>query len=115
MNTTVPAVDQKWVTGFIWGIRGRVGQLVVGQNVVVERTLVALFARGHLLLQGVWPGQAAGRFGVVQVHRSRIRLDCRSRLTCCRPTYWDRKSSTSGPEIFARRVRSDLHQSAAGG
>lgn len=38
-------------------IRERVGRVVVGQDVVVERILVALFTGGHLLLQGM-PGLA---------------------------------------------------------
>ena len=42
---------------FIRLIRERVGLVVVGQDVVVERLLIALFTGGHLLLQGV-PGLA---------------------------------------------------------
>ncbi len=42
---------------FIQKIRERVGTVVVGQDVVVERALIALFTGGHLLLQGV-PGLA---------------------------------------------------------
>lgn len=42
---------------FIREVRERVGTVVVGQDVVVERLLVALFTGGHLLLQGV-PGLA---------------------------------------------------------
>ncbi len=42
---------------FISQIRERVATVVVGQDVVVERTLIALFTGGHLLLQGV-PGLA---------------------------------------------------------
>ena len=38
-------------------MRRRVATVVVGQEVVVERTLIALFTSGHLLLQGV-PGLA---------------------------------------------------------
>lgn len=38
-------------------IRGRVAQVVVGQDVVVERLLIALLTSGHVLLQGV-PGLA---------------------------------------------------------
>jgi MoxR-like ATPase len=38
-------------------IRERVGETVVGQEALVERTLVALFTGGHLLLQGM-PGLA---------------------------------------------------------
>ena len=42
---------------FIRLVRERVGLVVVGQDVVVERLLIALFTGGHLLLQGV-PGLA---------------------------------------------------------
>ena len=42
---------------FIQDIRQRVAQVVVGQEVVVERLLIALFTGGHVLLQGV-PGIA---------------------------------------------------------
>ena len=42
---------------FIRRIRERVATVVVGQDVVVERTLISLFTGGHLLLQGV-PGLA---------------------------------------------------------
>src|SRR5436305_3597264 len=44
-------------TQFIRAVRERIGTVVVGQDVVVERLLVALFTGGHLLLQGV-PGLA---------------------------------------------------------
>src|SRR5206468_7100992 len=44
-------------TQFIRAVRERIGTVVVGQDVVVERMLVALFTGGHLLLQGV-PGLA---------------------------------------------------------
>jgi MoxR-like ATPase len=42
---------------FIRAVRERIAEVVVGQDVVVERLLVALFTGGHLLLQGV-PGLA---------------------------------------------------------
>src|SRR5437764_2891993 len=42
---------------FIRDVRERIGTVVVGQDVVVERLLIALFTGGHLLLQGV-PGLA---------------------------------------------------------
>src|SRR3954468_2446977 len=38
-------------------VRERVAQVVVGQEVVVERLLIALLTGGHLLLQGM-PGLA---------------------------------------------------------
>ena len=47
----------KEVIEFIDKIRTRVATVVVGQDVVVERLLIALFTGGHLLLQGV-PGLA---------------------------------------------------------
>jgi MoxR-like ATPase len=42
---------------FVRDVRDRVATVVVGQEVVVERLLIALFTGGHLLLQGV-PGLA---------------------------------------------------------
>jgi len=42
---------------FIRQVRERVGTVVVGQEVVVERILISLFTGGHLLLEGV-PGLA---------------------------------------------------------
>ena len=42
---------------FVADVRRRVGSVVVGQEEVVERLLVALFTGGHLLLEGV-PGLA---------------------------------------------------------
>src|SRR5437588_483139 len=42
---------------FIRQVRERISTVVVGQDVVVERMLIALFTGGHLLLQGV-PGLA---------------------------------------------------------
>ncbi|MEZ6065119.1 MAG: MoxR family ATPase [Planctomycetaceae bacterium] len=42
---------------FITAARAQIARVVVGQDVVVERLLVALFTGGHILLQGV-PGLA---------------------------------------------------------
>jgi MoxR-like ATPase len=44
-------------TRFLDDVRGRIATVVVGQDVVVERLLIALFTGGHILLQGV-PGIA---------------------------------------------------------
>jgi MoxR-like ATPase len=57
---TVPSQqppDLDKVIHYLNAIRGRVGKVVVGQDVVVERCLIALLTGGHLLLQGV-PGLA---------------------------------------------------------
>jgi len=42
---------------FVVDVRRRVAEVVVGQDAVVERILIALFTGGHLMLQGV-PGLA---------------------------------------------------------
>src|ERR1700710_2773149 len=42
---------------FVNGVRERVAKIVVGQDVVVERVMIALLTGGHLLLQGL-PGLA---------------------------------------------------------
>ncbi len=44
-------------TSFVTDVRERVGEVVVGQDVVVERMMIALLTGGHLLLLGV-PGTA---------------------------------------------------------
>jgi len=44
-------------TDFVAEVRDRIGQVVIGQEGVVERLLIALFTGGHLLLQGM-PGLA---------------------------------------------------------
>jgi MoxR-like ATPase len=49
--------DFRHTEDFIRAVRERVATVVVGQEVVVERLLVALFTGGHLMLQGV-PGLA---------------------------------------------------------
>ncbi|MEM7783860.1 MAG: AAA family ATPase, partial [Planctomycetota bacterium] len=56
---TAPPVKEstQQAAEFIKRIRERVATVVVGQDVVVERTLISLFTGGHLLLQGV-PGLA---------------------------------------------------------
>ena len=59
---------------FIRRVRERVATVVVGQDVVVERTLIALFTGGHLLLQGV-PGLA--KTLLVSVVAKTIDLDFR--------------------------------------
>lgn len=57
MSTTQSNLNAQDVIKFISDIRERIATVVVGQDVVVERTLIALFTGGHLLLQGV-PGLA---------------------------------------------------------
>jgi MoxR-like ATPase len=47
------AADGRWVSA----VQKRVAEVVVGQEIVVERLLIALLTGGHLLLQGV-PGLA---------------------------------------------------------
>ncbi len=49
--------DHERLSAYLKDIRERVGEIVVGQDVVVERTLIALLTSGHLLLEGM-PGLA---------------------------------------------------------
>jgi len=51
------ALDFEESADFIRRVRERIATVVVGQEIVVERLLVALFTGGHILLQGV-PGVA---------------------------------------------------------
>ncbi len=55
--TVVSGQDMTTTIEFIRKVRERVATVVVGQEIVVERMLIALFTGGHLLLQGV-PGIA---------------------------------------------------------
>ena len=57
MATATNKPGAQKAAAFISKIRDRVATVVVGQDVVVERTLISLFTGGHLLLQGV-PGLA---------------------------------------------------------
>lgn len=57
MNGEASRDSAQHVHEFLAAVRARVGQVVVGQDIVVERTLIALLTGGHLLLQGV-PGLA---------------------------------------------------------
>jgi len=58
MNTATPVPASSLPPEeFISAVRERVAQVVVGQEVVVERILTALLTSGHLLLQGM-PGLA---------------------------------------------------------
>ncbi len=59
LDTTAPPMREELrpTQDFIRAVRERVGTVVVGQDVVVERLLIALFTGGHLMLQGV-PGLA---------------------------------------------------------
>ena len=50
-------VGTEQTVAFINAVRRRVGTIVVGQEAVVERLLIALFTGGHVLLEGV-PGIA---------------------------------------------------------
>src|SRR6188508_2177036 len=52
-STSGPLTPQQ----FVAGVRERVAKVVVGQDVVVERVMIALLTGGHLLLQGL-PGLA---------------------------------------------------------
>ena len=46
---------------FVGDVRTRVGKVVVGQDVVVERVMIALLTGGHLLLQRLHLAVAAGQ------------------------------------------------------
>lgn len=54
-NATTTVSDE--TSAFVQAVKERIATVVVGQDVVVERLLIALFTSGHLLLQGV-PGLA---------------------------------------------------------
>jgi len=56
-KSSPPSESADRANRFVDEVRRRVAEVVVGQDVVVERILIALFTGGHLMLQGV-PGLA---------------------------------------------------------
>lgn len=54
-DNDVQAIDQ--LRGVYAGLKAELGRVIVGQNQVIERLAICLFARGHALLMGV-PGLA---------------------------------------------------------
>src|SRR5947207_11974039 len=57
MDQTTVANDIASAQQVIGRLRGEVGRVVVGQQVVVDRLIIALLIRGHVLLEGL-PGLA---------------------------------------------------------
>src|SRR2546423_6815917 len=57
MDQTTVANEIGSATQVIGRLRGEVGRVVVGQQAVVDRLVVALLIRGHVLLEGL-PGLA---------------------------------------------------------
>ena len=53
--TSQESIDK--LSGAYAGIREQMGKVIVGQNEVIDQLLIALFSRGHCLLEGV-PGLA---------------------------------------------------------
>jgi MoxR-like ATPase len=56
-SVPVRSTHARTAEAFVAGVRERVAKIVVGQDVVVERVMIALLTGGHLLLQGL-PGLA---------------------------------------------------------
>src|ERR1700709_2462869 len=56
-SSVTTAAHAQTAQDFVAGVRERVAKIVVGQDVVVERVMIALLTGGHLLLQGL-PGLA---------------------------------------------------------
>ena len=109
-----PAPQFDETSAFLSAIKEQVGQVVVGQEVVVERILIALLTGSHLLLEGV-PGLA--KTLLVAAVSKTVDLDfarISSRSTCCRRTSSARRSSTSGRPDVPDAQGADLHQPPAG-
>ncbi len=83
-GTAKVSTRSAWTPGkcaFADTVRGQVSQTVVGQEVVVERVLIALLTGGHLLLEGV-PGiaktlmvQAVAKAIDLKFHRVQFTID----------------------------------------
>src|ERR1700740_2267077 len=59
MNLSLEQLNERVsnATGWVTKLRETVGQVVVGQQYLIDRLLVGLLANGHVLLEGV-PGLA---------------------------------------------------------
>jgi MoxR-like ATPase len=53
MSDLSPALSLTDVARLAQALREQIGKAVVGQRAVVDHLLVALFARGHVLLEGL--------------------------------------------------------------
>jgi len=78
ISESPPVPDHSDTTDFLAEIRENVAKVVVGQDKVVERILIAMLTSGHLLLQGV-PGLAktllvAAISRTVNLHFARIQF-----------------------------------------
>ena len=77
----------KQEAGFIPALLAEINKVMVGQEALVERVLIALLADGHVLLEGV-PGLAKTLLSKPWRRPSRpISPASSSRPTCCRPTW----------------------------
>jgi MoxR-like ATPase len=59
LATDIAAINERVreQSGFIEAVKGEVAKVIVGQDVLVERLLIAMLCRGHILIEGV-PGLA---------------------------------------------------------
>ncbi len=59
MNTTIQAINEQMQreSAFVQALLTEIGRVIVGQERLVERLLIALLANGHILIEGV-PGLA---------------------------------------------------------
>ena len=88
-------------------------KVIVGQEALLERIVVALLARGHILVEGV-PGLAKTlAIRTVAGSSAGSSTASSSRRTWCRPTSSARASTTSAP-ASSRLAGAGVHQPAAG-
>jgi MoxR-like ATPase len=80
-GTGLDGVTRRAMPAFAESVRGQVAKTVVGQEIVVERVLIALLTGGHLLLEGV-PGiaktlmvQSVAKAIDLQFHRVQFTID----------------------------------------
>lgn len=59
MTTDIAAINERVraQSGFVDAVKHEVGKVIVGQDVLVERLIIGLLCRGHILIEGV-PGLA---------------------------------------------------------
>ena len=102
---TAPAAeDVQRHAAWVEDLKGSLGEVIVGQEELVQGLLIGLLTGGHVLLEGV-PGLAK-TLAVSSLAQRRPRLASRassSRPTCCRPTWSAPRSTTRAKATFAVR------------
>jgi MoxR-like ATPase len=86
----IQALNQQIQTesAFVDTLKAETARVIVGQEYMIERLLIGLLTRGHILLEGMpdWPKRWLSR----PLHKllMPVSVAYSSRRTCCPPMWW---------------------------